>query len=62
MVAVTYRKLRKRYNLQEGDIIPSVRREIDVLRQIELAAGEDRSFGQAMHVIRGTPIGAKQPC
>jgi|BioPla2DNA2_1021312.scaffolds.fasta_scaffold04700_9 hypothetical protein len=32
MVAVAYRKLRKRYNLQEGNIIPSIRREIDVLR------------------------------
>jgi Mor family transcriptional regulator len=32
MVAVAYRKLRKRYNLQEGNIIPIIRREIDVLR------------------------------
>jgi superfamily II RNA helicase len=50
----TFEELQKRCNLHEGDIFSIIRREIDVLRQIERAVGEDRSFGQAMHVIRAT--------
>ena len=55
MVAVAYRKLRKRYNLQEGNIIPVY---AEKLMCCDKAAWlrENRSFGQAMHVIRGTPI------
>lgn len=48
----TFDDLQKRCNLHEGDIFSIIRREIDVLRQIERAAGEDYSFRQAMHDIR----------
>ncbi|WP_449240801.1 helicase-related protein [Desulfoscipio gibsoniae] len=48
----TFEELQKRCNLHEGDIFSTIRREIDVLRQIERAAGEDRSFRQAMNGIR----------
>jgi len=49
----TFEELQKRCNLHEGDIFSTLRREIDVLRQIERAAGEDASFRQAMHDIKG---------
>lgn len=50
----TFEELQKRCNLQEGDIFSTIRREIDVLRQIERAAGEDITLKQAMHEIRST--------
>ncbi len=48
----TFEELQKMCNLHEGDIFSIIRREIDVLRQIERAAGEDRELRQAMHDIR----------
>lgn len=50
----TFEELQKRCNLHEGDIFTTIRREIDVLRQIERAAGEDYAFRQAMNDIRAT--------
>ncbi len=51
--SATFEELQKRCNLHEGDIFSTIRREIDVLRQIERAAGEDHSFRQVMNDIRG---------
>lgn len=48
----TFEELQKMCNLHEGDIFSVVRREIDILRQIERAAGEDRELRQAMNDIR----------
>jgi len=48
----TFEELQKMCNLQEGDIFSTIRREIDILRQIERAAGEDRELRQAMNDIR----------
>jgi len=48
----TFDELQKRCNLHEGDIFSVIRREIDVLRQIERAAGEDRALRLAMNDIR----------
>lgn len=48
----SFEELQKRCNLHEGDIFSIMRREIDVLRQIERAAGEDKEFGLAMNNIR----------
>lgn len=39
-------------NLQEGDIFSIIRREIDLLRQIERAAGEDTELRRQMEHIR----------
>ena len=47
-----FEELQKRCNLHEGDIFSILRREIDVLRQIERAAGEDSSLRQAMHDLK----------
>lgn len=47
-----FEELQKRCNLHEGDIFSTIRREIDVLRQIERAAGEDKALRQAMNDIR----------
>jgi superfamily II RNA helicase len=52
--SATFEELQKRCNLQEGDIFSTLRREIDVLRQIQRAAGEDSSFRQAMNDIQVT--------
>ncbi|MHB8156776.1 MAG: helicase-related protein [Desulfocucumaceae bacterium] len=41
-------------NLQEGDVFSIIRREIDLLRQIERAAGEDTDLRQQMEHIRRT--------
>ncbi|MFZ5642362.1 MAG: helicase-related protein [Bacillota bacterium] len=41
-------------NLQEGDIFSIIRREIDLLRQIERAAGEDTELRIQMENIRRT--------
>ncbi|MCL2337626.1 MAG: RNA helicase, partial [Firmicutes bacterium] len=48
----TFEELQKMCNLQEGDIFSVVRREIDILRQIERAAGEDFGLRQSMHDLR----------
>lgn len=48
----TFEELQKRCNLHEGDIFSIIRREIDVLRQIERAAGEDTALRLAMNDIR----------
>ncbi|SFH03232.1 Helicase conserved C-terminal domain-containing protein [Desulfotomaculum arcticum] len=48
----TFEELQKMCNLHEGDIFSVVRREIDILRQIERAAGEDASLKVAINDIR----------
>lgn len=48
----TFEELQKICNLHEGDIFSVVRREIDILRQIERAAGEDHALRQAINEIR----------
>jgi len=47
-----FEELQKQCNLHEGDIFSIIRREIDVLRQIERAAGEDTALRQAMREVR----------
>ncbi len=48
----TFEELQKMCNLHEGDIFSIIRREIDVLRQIERAAGEDAELRQIINDIR----------
>jgi len=47
-----FEQLMKMCNLQEGDIFSLLRREIDLLRQMERAAGEDRILGQLARELR----------
>lgn len=47
-----FEKLMAMTNLQEGDIFSIIRREIDLLRQIERAAGEDTDLKRQMEHIR----------
>jgi len=48
----TFENLMAMSNLQEGDIFSIIRREIDLLRQIERAAGEDVELRRQMEAIR----------
>ncbi len=48
----TFEELQSMTNLQEGDIFSILRREIDLLRQIERAAGEDMELRSQMEHIR----------
>ena len=48
----SFEELQAMTNLQEGDIFSIVRREIDLLRQIERAAGEDAELRSQMEHIR----------
>ncbi|MFZ5646276.1 MAG: helicase-related protein [Bacillota bacterium] len=48
----SFDKLLAMTNLQEGDIFSIIRREIDLLRQIERAAGEDIELKRQMEHIR----------
>jgi len=47
-----FEKLLSMTNLQEGDVFSVIRREIDLLRQIERAAGEDVELRRQMESIR----------
>lgn len=47
-----FEKLLSMTNLQEGDVFSVIRREIDLLRQIERAAGEDNELRKQMESIR----------
>jgi superfamily II RNA helicase len=47
-----FEQLLEMTNLQEGDIFSIIRREIDLLRQIERAAGEDRALAGLARDIR----------
>lgn len=48
----TFEELQSMTNLQEGDIFSTIRRSIDLLRQIERAAGEDVELRKQMEQIR----------
>jgi len=48
----SFEKLLSMTNLQEGDVFSTIRREIDLLRQIERAAGEDVELRKQMENIR----------
>jgi superfamily II RNA helicase len=48
----TFDQLLGMTNLQEGDIFSILRREIDLLRQIERAAGEDRALALLARELR----------
>jgi superfamily II RNA helicase len=48
----TFEELQSMTNLQEGDIFSIIRREIDLLRQIERAAGEDAELRRQVEQIR----------
>lgn len=48
----TFEQLMERCNLHEGDIFSLLRREIDLLRQMERAAGEDRELKEKVFHIR----------
>lgn len=48
----TFEQLQSMTNLQEGDIFSTIRRSIDLLRQIERAAGEDVELRKQMEQIR----------
>ncbi len=48
----SFEELTAMTNLQEGDIFSVIRREIDLLRQIERAAGEDKELRKQMEHIR----------
>lgn len=48
----TFEQLMEKCNLHEGDIFSLLRREIDLLRQVERAAGEDRELKEKLRNIR----------
>jgi len=48
----TFEELMERCNLHEGDVFSLLRREIDLLRQMERAAGEDRELKEKVYHIR----------
>lgn len=48
----TFEQLMERCNLHEGDIFSLLRREIDLLRQMERAAGENRELKEKVFHIR----------
>lgn len=50
----SFETLQSMTNMQEGDIFSIIRREIDLLRQIERAAGEDTALRRQMEHIRRT--------
>lgn len=50
----TFEQLMSRCNLHEGDVFSILRREIDLLRQMERAAGEDRELKDKINKIRRT--------
>jgi superfamily II RNA helicase len=50
----SFETLQSMTNLQEGDIFSIIRRAIDLLRQIERAAGEDTELRKQMEHIRRT--------
>lgn len=49
---MSFEKLLSMSNMQEGDIFSIIRREIDLLRQIERAAGEDTELRDLIEHIR----------
>ena len=48
----SFEELMKKCSLEEGDIFSILRREIDLLRQIERAAGEDAGLRDFAHSLR----------